>query len=310
MIKNEDTYCIVQHKIVREVGAWEAVVYGTIANLLRKTDGIGEVSNQTIMDLCGINNKMSLFRYINKLIESGYIEKREGKGRGNISIYYITKKGNNLLPISEKKGNKNDTEKVTKMNEKGNNLLPLNKGINKEINKEYSLSSFDGSNESKEEEDKNFIEKENINNSVISPEDEQKALEDVKKLFSQDEIGNEIKSSFAEFWKLFAPDEEQKCKYKVALGEWDRMEENWRAAAIVLLSKGLRPQERNPYFFLQHFKPTKFFLNEREQYNAYKQGVQLCRVRWNRDQRVMAAFFAEAFKMDILDDHYEKRFKI
>ena len=136
MIKNDNTYCIIHHKIVRELGAWEAVVYGTIANLLRKTDGIGEVSNQTIMDLCGIGNKMSLFRYINKLIESGYIEKREGKGRGNISIYYITKKGNNLLPISEKKGNKNDIEKVTKMNEKGNNLLPLTKGENKEINKE------------------------------------------------------------------------------------------------------------------------------------------------------------------------------
>ena len=111
MIKNEDTYCTVQHKIVRELGAWEAVVYGTIANLLRKTDGIGEVSNQTIMDLCGIGNKMSLFRYINKLIESRYIEKREGKGRGNISIYYITKKGNNMLTISEKKGNKNERKR-------------------------------------------------------------------------------------------------------------------------------------------------------------------------------------------------------
>lgn len=311
MIKNEDTYCTVQHKIVRELGAWEAVVYGTIANLLRKTDGIGEVSNQTIMDLCGIGNKMSLFRYINKLIESGYIEKREGKGRGNISIYYITKKGNNLLPISEKKGNKNDTEKVTKMNEKGNNLLPINKGINKEINKEYSLSSFDGSNESKEEEDKNFIKKENINNSVISPEDEQKALEDVKNLFAQDEIGNETKSSFAEFWKLFNPDEDQKCKYKVALYEWNRMEENWRAAAITLLSRGARPTERNPYFFLQHFRPTKYFLNEREQYDAYKQGTQLCRVRWgNGCSRVMAALFADVFKMEILDDHYEKKFEI
>lgn len=132
MIYNEDTYCIVCHKIVREIGAYEAIVFGTIVGLLRKTDGIGEVSNQTLMDMCGINNKMSLFRYINKLIESGYIEKREGKGRGNISIYYITKKGNNLLPISGKKGNKNDTEKVTEINEKGNNLLPLNKGINKE----------------------------------------------------------------------------------------------------------------------------------------------------------------------------------
>ena len=310
MIKNEDTYCIVQHKIVRELGAWEAVVYGTIANLLRKTDGIGEVSNQTIMDLCGISNKMSLFRYINKLIESGYIEKREGKGRGNISIYYITKKGNNLLPISEKKGNKNDTEKVTKMNEKGNNLLPLNKGINKEINKEYSLSSFDGSNESKEEEDKIFIEKENINNSVISPEDEQKALEDVKNLFAQDDIATETKSSFEEWWKLFNPDEDQKCKYKVALSEWNRMEENWRAAAITLFSRGARTNERNPYFFLQHFSPVKYFLNEREQYKAWKDKIQLCSVRWNGKQKVMAAFFAQAFRMEILDDHYEKRFEI
>lgn len=307
MIYNEDTYCIVQHKIVRELGAWEAVVYGTIANLLRKTDGIGEVSNQTIMDLCGITNKMSLKRYIDKLIKSGYIEKREGKGRGNISIYYITKKGNNLLPISEKKGNKNDTEKVTKINEKGNNLLPINKGINKEINKENSLSSFDGSKAAKEEEDKIFIEKENIYN----PEDEKKALEDLKNLFAQDEVGNETKSSFEEFWKLFNPDEDKKCMYKVALGEWNRMEENWREAAITLFQRGARTNERNPYFFLQHFRPTKYFLNEREQYNAYKQGTQLCRVRWgNGCSRVMAALFADAFKMEILDDHYEKKFEI
>lgn len=309
MIKNEDTYCIVQHKIVRELGAMEAVVYSTIVSLLRRSDGIGEVSNQTIMDMCGINNKMSLNRYLNKLIETGYIEKREGKGRGNISIYYITKKGNNLLPISEKKGNKNDTEKVTKMYEKGNNLLPINKGINKEINKENSLSSFDGSKAAKEEEDKIFIEKENINNSVISPEDEKKALEDVKNLFAQEEIGNDTKSSFAEFWKLFNPDEDQKCKYKVALSEWNKMEENWREAAITLFSRGARTNERNPYFFLQHFRPTKYFLNEREQYDSWKQGTQLCRVRWNRDSRVMAALFADVFKMEILDDHYEKRFE-
>lgn len=308
MIKNEDTYCTVQHKIVRELGAWEAVVYGTIANLLRKTDGIGEVSNQTIMDMCGIK-RASFFRYISTLIESGYIEKRGGNGRGNISIYYITKKGLNLIPFNSKKGSQNDTERVLKMNEKGLNLIPINKGINKEINKEYSLSSFDGSNESKEEEDEIFIKEKNINNSVISPEDEQKALEDVKNLFAQDDIATETKSSFADWWKLFNPDEDQKCKYKVALSEWNKMEENWREAAITLLSRGARTNERNPYFFLQHFRPTKYFLNEREQYDAYKQGTQLCRVRWNNDSRVMAALFADVFKMEILDDHYEKRFE-
>lgn len=309
MIKNEDTYCTVQHKIVRELGAWEAVVYGTIANLLRKTDGIGEVSNQTIMDLCGMSKK-SLLRYIDTLIESGYIEKRGGNGRGNISIYYITKKGVNLIPFSKEKGCQNGTKRVSKMDEKGVNFTPINKGINKEINKENSLSSFDGSKAAKEEEDKIFIEKENINNSVISPEDEQKALEDVKNLFAQDEIGNETKSSFAEWWKLFNPDEDQKCKYKVALSEWNRMEENWRAAAIELLQKGAKPIERNPYFFLQHFSPVKYFLNEREQYQAWKDRIQLCSVRWNGKQKVMAAFFAQAFRMEILDDHYEKRFEI
>lgn len=310
MIKNEDTYCTVQHKIVRELGAWEAVVYGTIANLLRKTDGIGEVSNQTIMDLCGTSKK-SLLRYIETLIKSGYIEKRGGNGRGNISIYYITKKGVNLIPFSKEKGCQNDTKRVSKMNGKGVNFTPINKGINKEINKENSLSSFDGSKAAKEEEDKNFIEKENINNSIVSPEDEQKALEDVKNLFAQDEIENETKSSFAEFWRLFKPDERQQCKYKVALKYWnEEMPENWRAAMIEMLRRGARPNQDNPYFFLQHFSPVKYFLNEREQYQAYKQGVRLCSVRWNRDQRVMAAMYAEIFRMEILDEHYEKRFEI
>ena len=305
MIKNEDTYCTVQHKIVRELGACEAVVYGTIQGLLRKTDGYGGVSNQTIMDMCRMNRK-SLSRYIDKLIQAGYIEKVSGDGRGNISIYYISKKGDKMTTFSEEKGGQNDQKRGTNLPIKGDKMTPINKGIIKEINKGNSLSSFDGSNESKEEEDKIFIEKENINN----PEDEKKALEDVKNLFAQDEIGNETKSSFAEWWKLFNPDEDQKCKYKVALSEWNKMEENWRAAAITLFSRGARTNERNPYFFLQHFRPTKYFLNEREQYDAYKQGTQLCRVRWNNNSRVMAALFADVFKMEILDDHYEKRFEI
>lgn len=309
MIKNKDTYCIVQHKIVREIGACEAVVYSTIQGLLRKTDGYGGVSNQTIMDMCGMNRK-SLSRYIDKLIQAGYIEKVSGDGRGNISIYYISKKGDKMTTFSEEKGGQNDPKRGTNLPIKGDKMTTINKGIIKEINKGNSLSSFDGSNESKEEEDKIFIEKENINNSIISPEDEKKALEDVKKLFSQDEIKNEIKISFAEFWRLFNPDEDQKCKYKVALNEWNNMEENWREAAITLFSRGARTNERNPYFFLQHFRPTKYFLNEREQYDAYKGGIQLCRVRWNGGSRVMVALFADVFKMEILDDHYEKKFEI
>ena len=300
-----------QHKIVRELGAWEAVVYATIASLLHKTDGIGEVSNQTLIDLCGVNKK-SLSRYIATLIEAGYIEKREGVGRGNISIYYITKKGDKMTPFNSEKRGQNVPEKGTKKTIKGDKMTPLNKGINKEINKEY-LSSFEVQSPSNDEREEEILIEENKHKSEITPEDENEAVEAVKSLFAADEekIAPETKSSFAEFWKLFAPDEKQQCKYKVALKYWnDEIPENWRAAAIELLRRGARPNQDNPYFFLQHFSPVKYFLDEREQYTAYKQGVQLCSVRWNRDQRVMSALFAEVFRMEIIDNHYEKRFEI
>lgn len=299
------------HKIVRELGAWEAVVYSTIANLLRKSDGIGEVSNQTLMEMCGVNRK-SLSRYIATLIEAGYIEKRSGDGRGNISIYYVTKKGDNLTPFKDKKGGQNDPERGTKCPIKGDKMTPINKGYNKEINKEY-LSSFEVQSPSNDErEEERILIEEKEHKSEITQEDENAAVEAVKSLFAADEEKNtpETKSSFAEFWKLFNPSEDQKCKYKVALKVWNEdMEENWRVAAIELLRRGAKPQQDNPYFFLQHFSPVKYFLDEREQYQAYKQGVQLCSVRWNRDQRVMSALFAEVFKMEIIDNHYEKKFE-
>lgn len=304
MVKNEDTYCIVQHKIVRELGAWEAVVYGTIVNLLRKTDGIGEVSNQTIMDLCGIK-RASFFRYISTLIESGYIEKRSGDGRGNISIYYITKKGLNLIPFSGKKGSQNETERVSKMNEKGLNLIPINKDKIKEINKESS--SFDKQKPKMEEEDRKIFSGDN-NISEL----EKKAIEDVKNLFADDAkmIDKDVLDGFEEFWGLFDPEEKERFKYKVAKDEWCyTMPENCRAACLELMRRGAKPKEKNPYFFLQHFRETKYFLNEREQYQVYKNGGQLCRVRYKDQQRVMLAIYAEVFRMEILDDHYEKRFE-
>ena len=132
MIKNEDTYCIVQHKIVRELGAWEAVVYGTIANLLRKTGGYGNVSNDILIELIG-RDKKSIYRWIDSLVKAGYLEKVGGKGRGNISIYYVTKKGGNMTPFKEEKRGQNDTEKGANMTEKGGEMPPINKGINKEI---------------------------------------------------------------------------------------------------------------------------------------------------------------------------------
>lgn len=224
MIKNEDTYCTVQHKIVRELGAMEAVIYGTIVNLLRKSDGIGEVSNQTLMELCGINNKMGLYRYIKKLIETGYIEKRAGDGRGNISIYYVTKKGNNMLPFNDKKGNKNDTERVTKMNEKGNTMLPINKGENKEINKE---SGGD------------------MRTCAQSPTP-----------FDTTPLNFENMEDFNLFWELYPGDPNWSNEKENCERVWYAMQQNWRDNLIQQLLNGKRWRVRdndNPYWYLKNY---------------------------------------------------------
>ena len=222
MIKNEDTYCTVQHKIVRELGAWEAVVYGTIANLLRKTDGIGEVSNQTIMDMCGIK-RASFFRYISTLIESGYIEKRSGDGRGNISIYYITKKGLNLIPFSSKKGSQNETERVSKMNEKGLNLIPINKGENKEINKE-SGDDMHASAQS---------------HTLSTTPQNFKNMEDFNLWFELFTGGSE--------WQH----EKENCERV-----WFGMTRQWRDNLVQMEQNGLRWRKRendNPYWYLKNY---------------------------------------------------------
>lgn len=223
MIKNEDTYCIIQHKIVRELGAWEAVVYGTIANLLRKTDGIGEVSNQTIMDMCGIK-RASFFRYISTLIESGYIEKRSGDGRGNISIYYITKKGLNLIPFSSKKGSQNETERVSKMNEKGLNLIPINKGENKEINKESG--------------------------------DDMHASAQSHALSNTTPQNFENMEDFNLWFELFTGGSEWQHEKENCERVWFGMTQQWRDNMVQMAQNGLRWRKReneNPYWYLKNY---------------------------------------------------------
>ena len=231
MIRNEDTYCIVPHKIVRELGACEAIVFSTIIGLLRKSDGIGEIGNSTLMDMCGINNKMSLFRYINKLIESGYIEKRSGDGRGNISIYYVTEKGNNLLPFSEKKGNKNIPERVTKIYEKGNNLLPINKGINKEL-KESDGDTREAQSPSLST-TTTFFEENNFNNQ------NQNTMED-----------------FNEFWSLYPGDPEWSHEKEACERAWYSMQQSWRDNLVQQLRQGKRWRKRdqdNPVFYIKNY---------------------------------------------------------
>ena len=307
MIYNEDAYYTGYYRTVRELGAVPALVFNTIAGLLRSTDGIGEINNETLCDFVGITVQY-LRPILKRLIADGYIEKQNGVGRGNKSIYYLTEKGKQNTPFYEQK---RETNRIIKgkqiVSKRETKPTPLNTELNKELNK--NLSSFEVQRPSNDErdEDKKFIEEE-INKSEL----ENKAIDDVKKLFadSEKEISPEIKKSFMEFWRLFAPDDNQKCKYKIALLEWNGMENDWRDACLHLLSRGAKPSERNPYFFLQHFSPVRFFMNQREQYDAYKSGLQLCLVRYDGKQRVMSALMASVFKMEILDEHFEKRFEM
>lgn len=223
MIKNEDTYCVVYHKIVRELGAWEAVVYSTIASLLRKTDGIGEVSNQTLMDICNANER-SLRNYINRLITAGYIEKRAGDGRGNISIYYITKKGADFSAFKLKKGEKNDIERAKKMQEKGENFSAINKGENKEIKKESGGDTRDAR--------------------------EHPALSNTTTQNFND------MENFNLFWELYPGDpnwshEKENCELA-----WHTMLPEWRKKLIEQLKNGLRWRVRendNPVWYLRNY---------------------------------------------------------
>ena len=222
MIRNEETYCVVYHKIVRELGAWEAVVYTTIATLLRKTDGIGNVSNQTLMDMCGIK-RASLFRYIGSLIESGYIEKRSGDGRGNISIYYVTKKGLNLIPLKGEKGSQNDTERVSKKSIKGLNLSTINKGEIKENKESGGVSRMSAQSTPLDTTPKNF---ENM-----------------------DDFNNWWESDFGKThdWDWRKPECER---------AWYAMQQNWRDNLVQMAKNGLRWRKKDgddPFWYIQNY---------------------------------------------------------
>ncbi|MBO4693411.1 MAG: hypothetical protein J5659_03335, partial [Clostridia bacterium] len=207
-------------------------------------------------------------------------------------------------------------QKVEQSDNKGRTKrTPFLNIINNSKNNSISSSSFDGSKseEKEEEEEKNFLEGEN-NNNYTPAELEQQALADVQKIFSKsdEEKAREekLKESFVEFWTMFAPDNEQKRKYKVAQNYWcNEMEDYRRAAVLKFLRQGFKSTEPNPFYFIQHFSPVRVFITtEREQYQLAKTGTQLCRVRWKDTQRVTSAYWAELFGLDVLDEHYEKKF--
>ena len=156
--------------------------------------------------------------------------------------------------------------------------------------------------------------KNKFNNNIISSFDASaKGEEDGQKfeLFRDDEEEKKIdemtRASFHEFWKKFAPEGEMTKRYQKALIEWSHMTETFRSACLAMLDKVGKPQEKNPYFYLQHFAPV--FLNDRQQYNAWKQHVQLCRVRYEDQQQICSAWMASIFCLEVLDEHYERIFE-
>ena len=248
MIHNEDTYCNVQHKIVRELGAWEAVVHGTIANLLRKTDGYGNVSNDTLISLIG-RDKKSIYRWIDRLVDAGYLEKVGGKGRGNISIYYITKKGGNMTPFNEEKRGQIDTEKGANMTEKGGNMTPFNKRGQIDTEKGANMTKKGGEmppiNKGKNKE----INKESGGDNAHEARDPH-ALSDTTPL------NFENMEDFNLFWELYPGDPEWSNEKENCERVWYALQQNWRDNLIQQLREGKRWRVRendNPYWYLKNY---------------------------------------------------------
>ena len=62
---------------------------------------------------------------------------------------------------------------------------------------------------------------------------------------------------FTRFWTLFQPDKEYESRRVAAECEWDKCSPNKRQAIIAWLETHGRYKGRNPYFFIQDFKPRQ-----------------------------------------------------
>ena len=136
MIYNEDAYYTGYARNVREFGggskgSYIALVFDTIAGLIRET-GTGEVANSTILDMYG-GSAPTLRDAISVLISKGYLDRKSGDGRGNKSVYIITKKGKENCPFMQEKGEKIFPKRGKNFSIKGKESFTLNKELNKEL---------------------------------------------------------------------------------------------------------------------------------------------------------------------------------
>lgn len=86
--------------------------------------------------------KRVAIRSVNKLVKIGYLSVKKGGGRGNANIYDLLKVPKGCLKCTLYKGCLKEQERVTKTTIKGDqNDPPIDKELNKELDKEYSVSA-------------------------------------------------------------------------------------------------------------------------------------------------------------------------
>ena len=232
MIYNEDAYYTGYYRNVRALGAIPALVFDTIAGLVRE-DGIGEIANNTLCDLLGITERY-LRPIVKKLIDEGYIKKKQGDGRGNKCIYYITEKGEQNAPFyKQKRGNKMSKKGEQNVKKGGTKRTLLNTDINKEL-KESGDVARDAHEHTLSNTTTTFLEEENNK--------------------SQKQI---TMSEFDEFWKLYPGDPDWSHEKEHCENFWRYMSDEHRAKLIKQLRAGLRWRVRendNPIWYLRNYK--------------------------------------------------------
>lgn len=221
MIYNEDAYYTGYFRNVRELGAIPALVFDTICGLIRET-GIGEIANNTLMEFLGIKSKRTLIDAINKIVEAGYIEKKNGDGRGNKCIYYITEKGAENVPFMNEKGCRKYTKRVQILHEKGAENAPINKVLNKEL-KESGGVTHDA---------------QHAPLSDTTPQNFEK-MED-----------------FNLFWSLYPDAAQWESEKENCERIWHAMSQDWRDNLVQQLQRGEMWRKRkndNPYWYLKNY---------------------------------------------------------
>lgn len=223
MIHNEDAYYTGYYRNVRALGAIPALVFDTIAGLLRASGGIGEINNDTLCELIGITVQY-LRPIIKKLIASGYIEKQAGVGRGNKSIYYITEKGKQNIPFYAQKREIIRTEKGKQIVSKRETKPTL---LNKGLNKELKESGGD------------MREAQSHTLSDTTP----------KNFENMDDFNNWWESDFGKThdWDWRKPECER---------AWYAMQQNWRDNLVQMAKNGLRWRKKDgddPFWYIQNY---------------------------------------------------------